>query len=470
MEMEMNARGTHIGPSWIAHERGHLQSLSNTWTSFVGVLAWLAWVPRRSRDTPDHQFHFNLALNLLFGLASTITAANLYYSYPVLNKIADHFNISYERASLIQTLSQAGYGSGILFLCPLGDRHRLRPFVLGLVLWTATMWIVLCTTESFTVFCAFSFVTGFTTVTPQLMIPLVSALAPPTRRASAISIVFSGLMFGMLLPRTLSGVVTEYTGWRSIYWAALGIQYLIFGLLWIFMPDYPSIDSDRLGYFGMLWSIILLITKQPILTYGCMMVFFSNAVFASFWTTLTAILSGPPYDYSSLSIGLFALIGIAPLILIPPYSRVVIDRFVPTFSVGLGLTCALAGVLIGTYTGSFTIAGLVIQAIVVDFGIQSASVAYRAAIYATAPQARNRTNVAYTVSAFIGQLMGTSTGNHLYSIGGWVRSGELNIGFIGAALAVSCLRGPWETQWVGWRGGFSMRRKDLLGESSYVEE
>ena len=66
------------------------------------------------------------------------------------------------------------------------------------------------------------------------------------------------------------------------------------------------------------------------------MVFFSNAVFASFWTTLTAILSGPPYDYSSLQIGLLALIGVAPFLLIPPYSRVVIDRFVTTLSVGLG--------------------------------------------------------------------------------------------------------------------------------------
>ena len=93
------------------------------------------------------------------------------------------------------------------------------------------------------------------------MFPLESALVPPTRRATAISIVFSGLMLGMLLPPTQSGVVTEYAGWRSIYWAALGIQYLIFGLLWVFMSDYPSINSDRLGYLGMLWSIILLITK-----------------------------------------------------------------------------------------------------------------------------------------------------------------------------------------------------------------
>ena len=265
----------------------------------------------------------------------------------------------------------------------------------------------------------------------------------------------------MLLPRVLSGIVTEYTAWRNIYWTALGLQYLIFTLLWLFMLDYPSTNPGETNYCHMLWSIIRLIFKQPVLAYACVMTFFSNAVFASYWTTLTALLSSSPYNYNSLKIGLFALIGIAPLAFVPPYSRIVIDRFVPNLSVVLGLLYAITGVIIGTYTGTFTIAGLVIQAVAIDFGVQTASIAYRAAIYATAPNARNRTNVAFTVSAFIGQLMGTSIGNHLYAVGGWNRNGGANIGFLGAALAVSLARGPWETHWVGWRGGFSIRRKDL---------
>ncbi|KAK6526490.1 hypothetical protein TWF694_005074 [Orbilia ellipsospora] len=191
------------------------------------------------------------------------------------------------------------------------------------------------------------------------------------------------------------------------------------------------------------------------------MTFFANAVFASYWTTLTALLSSSIYNWSSMNIGLFALIGIAPLAFVPPYSRMVIDRFVPNFSVAVGLIYAIAGVVIGTFTGIFSIAGLVIQAIGIDFGVQTASIAYRAATHGAAPEARNRSNVAYTVSAFAGQLMGTSVGNHLYSKGGWVRSGDANIGFLCAALIITLLRGPWETSWIGWTGGFAIRRKDL---------
>ncbi|KAI1477814.1 MFS general substrate transporter [Daldinia eschscholtzii] len=428
------------------------------WKRAVEVLNW---TPPNCRYSSAVSFRFSTSLNLLFGLASTLTAANLYYSYPILNKIADDFGVSYEKAALIPTLAQAGYGSGILLLCPLGDRVRVRPFVLSLVALTAVVWICLCITSNLQLFCAITFITSFTTVTPQLMLPLVGSLAPPARRATAISIVFAGLMLGNLLPRVLSGIVAEYTAWRNIYWMALGLQGLLVALLWLFMPDYPANDPGEMSYFAMLWSIIRLVTRYPVLAYGCLMVIFSNAVFASYWTTLTALLSSPLYNYSSLEIGLFALIGIAPLALTPPYSRVVIDRFVPNLSVGLGLVYALIGVVVGTYTGTLSIAGIVIQAIAIDFGVQTASIAYRSAIYTTTPNARNRTNVAYTVSAFAGQLMGTSVGNHLYAVGGWTRAGAASIGFLGAAFAVSLARGPWETQWIGWRGGLSMRRKDL---------
>ena len=81
-----------------------------------------------------------MALNLLFGFAGTFTVANLYYSHPILNILADDFHVTNERASLVPTLAQAGYAGGLLFLCPLGDLFPRRPFVLWLVWFTGTAW------------------------------------------------------------------------------------------------------------------------------------------------------------------------------------------------------------------------------------------------------------------------------------------------------------------------------------------
>ena len=100
----------------------------------------LTYMPKRCRYDPDKPFVFSLPLNILFGFAGAFTVADLYYSHPILNKLADDFHVSQERVSLIPTLAQAGYGSGLLFICPLGDLFQRRPFVLLLVWFTATSW------------------------------------------------------------------------------------------------------------------------------------------------------------------------------------------------------------------------------------------------------------------------------------------------------------------------------------------
>lgn len=85
---------------------------------------------------------------------------NLYYNHPILNILAKDFNVPYETVSRIPTyailyivlpgsqtsrllasrLMQAGYATGLLFVCPLGDLLKRRPLTLVLIAFTATMW------------------------------------------------------------------------------------------------------------------------------------------------------------------------------------------------------------------------------------------------------------------------------------------------------------------------------------------
>ena len=153
------------------------------------------------------------------------------------------------------------------------------------------------------------------------MLPLVGDLAPPHRRATSLSIVTSGLLLGLLIARLLSGVVTNFTSWRTVYWLALGLQYFIFVLLWFTMPDYPSTNPGGLNYFRILWSILTISFASPVIVQSCLVGFFTSTTFTSYWTTLTFLLASPPYNYSSLVIGLFALIGIGSMSFGPPYSR-----------------------------------------------------------------------------------------------------------------------------------------------------
>ncbi|GIZ45890.1 hypothetical protein CKM354_000903800 [Cercospora kikuchii] len=423
------------------------------------VYDFVFWVPENCRYDPSSPPQFSIALNVLFAFAGAFTVANLYYNQPILNILAEDFNVSYVQVSQIPTLAQAGYATGLFFLCPLGDMLPRRPFVLTLVFFTATMCIGLAATDSIQVFSAIQFITAITTVTPQLMTPLVGDLAPPNRRAFALSIVTTGLMFGILLARLLAGIVTQYTSWRTIYWLSVGLQYLIWALLWKFMPDYPR-TNENLNYFKVLWSIVGMYFKHPVLVQACLVGFFTSSTFTNFWTTLTFLLAGEPYNYTPVVIGLFALIGISAMAIGPLYAKLVTDRFVPLFTVLLGMCWCLIGTTIGTYTGTFTVAGPVIQALLNDFGMQTSQIANRSSIFTVEPKGRNRVNTAYMMFTFAGQLTGTSVGAKLFERGGWVTSGSFSVAAIGAALLITVGRGPWEEGWVGWHGGWSVLKKD----------
>ncbi|KAL8716249.1 MAG: hypothetical protein Q9220_000154 [cf. Caloplaca sp. 1 TL-2023] len=442
----------------------------NPQTAWQTARRIILYTPKRCRYDPAHPPRFSIWLNLLFAFAAAFTVANLYYNHPILHLLAQEFGVSNERASLIPTLAQAGYASGLLFLCPLGDIFPRRVYVLSLVFFTATVWLGLCLTNSFSVFCFLTLLSSLTTVTPQLMMPLVSDLAPPHRRATALSIVVSGLLLGMLLARLLSGTLTNFTPWRTIYWLAFGLQYFIFLLLFFFMPDYPSTNPSGMNYFRVLYSIFDIFIHHPLLIQACLVGACTSATFLNFWTTLTFLLSAPPYEYSTLVIGLFALIGIASMFLGPVYSRYVTDRVIPLFSVVLGLMICLVGTCVGTYTGTFTVAGPIIQAALLDFGIQISQIANRSAIYGILPKAKNRINTAYMICAFCGQLTGTAVGNHVFAIGGWTGSGSVSVGFLCAALCLCFLRGPREKGWVGWGGGWSIRREKSLQDEGVVHE
>lgn len=287
------------------------------------------------------------------------------------------------------------------------------------------------------------------------MLPLVGELAPPHRRATAISIVVSGLLLGILIARLLSGIIAAYSSWRNVYWMSFALQYVILILLWFSMPDYPQTNTD-ISYFRILWTILELLVKEPLLVQSCLMAFFVASTFTSFWTTLTFLLSGDPYRYSTVVIGLFALAGMVPMTVGPFFARFFIDRFNTHTSVLVGEFTILVALIVGTCIGRFTVAGPIIQAILLDFGQQITQIANRTAIYGVDSKKSNRVNTAYMVAVFCGQLMGTAAGNRLYAEGGWVRSGAANIGFVGAAIVLCLLRGPHEKGWIGWHGGFDI--------------
>ncbi|KAK4913207.1 hypothetical protein LTR66_017230, partial [Elasticomyces elasticus] len=405
------------------------------------LLSRIFWTPPWCRYDPASPPQFSIFQNLLFAFAGAFTVANLYYNHPILNILARDFGVSDATVARIPTLMQSGYAVGLLLICPLGDLFPRRPYTLTLVFFTATMWIGLCVTKSFNAFLGISFITAVTTVTPQIMLPLVGELAPPDKRALSLSIVVSGNLLGIVIARILSGVVTQYTSWRNIYWVALGLQYFIFGMLYLFMPAYPSTNPmpahGRFKAFcktypKMLFSILQLAFKYPVLIQAGAVSYCTSAAFTNYWTTLTFLLSSPPYNLSPTPIGLFGLIGAAGIMLGPLYAKYLIQPLkLPLYAVLVGASINLTGCIIGAYTGLITVVGPIIQAFGLDAGLQITQIANRTAIYAVEPTGRNRVNTVFMLCTFLGQITGTAAGNAIYDKhGGWKSSGSLGVGMV----------------------------------------
>jgi predicted MFS family arabinose efflux permease len=213
-------------------------------------------------------------------------------------QLSKSFGVDYNRVSNIPTLVQAGYATGLLLISPLGDLVRRRPLMLLLILMTTALSIGLSITKSLAVFEALSFLVGVVSVVPQILIPLAADLAPPERRASAISLVLAGLLCGILYARVIGGVIAEFTSWRVVYYVAIGIQAVVLVGMWAILPDYPAKNPD-LSYFTILFTMVKYAVTEPTLIQASLISIGSAACFSSYWVTLTFLLGGEPYNYST---------------------------------------------------------------------------------------------------------------------------------------------------------------------------
>ncbi|CAA7266066.1 unnamed protein product [Cyclocybe aegerita] len=369
-------------------------------------------IPRHLRYDPEKPPHFGILLNVTFGFASTFIVSNLYYCQPLLIQLSIAFGVSYGDVSRIPTLVQAGYATGLVLISPLGDLVRRRQLIICVVAISTLLTIGLAVTSSLKVFEALSFLVGAVSVTPQILIPLAADLAPPHRRASAIAVVLSGLLFGILVARVLSGIIAEFASYRVVYYYALGVQSLVLIGSYFLLPDYPSKNTD-LTYFKILWIMAKFAVTEPVLIQGCLIIFSMSACFSNFWVTLTFLLGGPPYNYSTLVIGLFGLVGMLGVALGPLVGRL-IDRLVPWYASLFSIVMLLVSQSVQLGAGGISVGAIIIATFGLDIFTQMLQVSVSTTIFSINPAARARLNAVAILSIFIGQVMGTAVGTNVF--------------------------------------------------------
>ncbi|WP_420008159.1 MFS transporter [Xanthomonas sacchari] len=380
-------------------------------------------------DTTSHP-PMHRGLVLLMATATGLAVASNYYAQPLLEVLAQTFAIDVRHAGAVVTTAQLAYAAGLLFLVPLGDRFERRSLIVGLYALSAVGLLVSAMAHSFALLLLGTLITGLSSVAAQILVPFAATLAAPHERGRVIGTVMSGLLLGILLARTVSGLLAGIGGWHTVYWVAAALILVVSGLLWRGLPRHPG--NPRLSYPHLIGSVLALLRDEPVLRARAVLGGLIFAGFSMFWTTLAFLLSGPDYRYGTATIGLFGLIGAAGAFA-ANLSGKLSDRGAGHLVGWGGLIMLLLSwlLLLGApHSLWLLIAGVVL----LDVAVQGVHIGNQSVIYQLDPAARNRITSAYVTCYFIGGAIGSSLGTAAYAYAGW-----RGVAIGGAALAVAAL-------------------------------
>jgi predicted MFS family arabinose efflux permease len=362
-----------------------------------------------------------LSSTTLFVLSITaaVAVAGLYYIQPLLSVVAREFGTSVGVTGLLVTATQVGYVSGLVLIVPLGDLLEQRKILSALLVVAAAVLAAAGFAPGFVALCAILVGVGITAAAAQVAVPLAADLALPERRGRATGIVMSGLLLGILLARTVSGLIAEWSSWRTVFLAAAGVELVLAALVWKLVPTTtPSTDSS---YGRLLASVFRLVASSPVLRARMLLGLLSMSGFSAMWTSIAFLLAGDGgthYHFGEGIIGVFGLAGAAGALGAPA-----VGRLADGGRVRLAATIAWLLVIIGwglAGWGTVSIAALIAGLVVFDLGIQSIQLSNQHAIYGAHPEARSRVTTAYMTSYFLGGVLGSVASSFAYQAGGWL--------------------------------------------------
>jgi predicted MFS family arabinose efflux permease len=376
-------------------------------------------------------FNNNVPVRLM-ALSVGAIVANIYYVQPLLATMARTFSVSVSMIGLVAMLTQVGTALGMLVFVPLGDSRDRRALLTALLSGASIALCGVAAAQNLIWVSIASFAVGACGAAVHVIVPFAAQLAPENSRGRVLGTVFSGLLIGILLARTFSGVVASFFGWRSVYVIAALAMLALMLLLRARLPRLPPQNS--LGWPALMRSLVDLVRDHPALRESAFLGAALLCVFSAFWTTLVFLLQTPPYHYGSSVAGLFGLVGAAGALCAPLVGRFA-DRRGPQFTILLALLTTLASFLLLGALGK-VMAGLIVGVILLDIGVQSGHVANQTRIYALDPNARSRLNTVYMFCYFTGGSIGSWLGAICWAYQGWLAVCAFGIAVLVIALMV----------------------------------
>ncbi|MEV5177525.1 MFS transporter, partial [Streptomyces flaveolus] len=258
---------------------------------------------------------------------------------------------------------------------------------------------------------------GLANVAAQVLVPAAAHLANDEQRGRTVATVISGLLTGMLLARTVAGVVTQLIGWRPLFIGAAVLMIVVNVVLRRALHGIDSAAGQRVGYGEVLLSTVRIYRTNSAVrvrsAYGAL----GFAAFSVFWSTAALQLSKAPFHYSPAVIGLFGLLGAAGATAANLTGRVRKHTHPMPTAVAVALIGVSYAVLL---LAGNTLGGVIAGVLILDIGVQGLHVLNQRVIYDVDAASRNRVNSIYMTFYFIGGAIGSAGASLMWAQAGWV--------------------------------------------------
>ncbi len=357
-------------------------------------------------------------LVLLLAFTTGAAVANMYYAQPLLHTLGRAFGVGTATTGLLVTIGQIGYVLGLAFLVPLGDLVERRGLITLSLIFLAVAQAVAAIAPDLAVFAVAVLLVGISTFVAQVIVPMSSHLAAADERGKVVGTVMSGLLLGILLSRTLSGVIADLFGWRVVFACAAAAMLV---LAMILRRALPLVEpTSELPYRQALVSVLHLIRTEPVLRQRMVLGGSAFGAFSILWTSIAFLLSGvhgSHFHYGNATIGLFGLAGVAGAC-----AAQIAGRLADRGHGAAATTATLVSTLVGwgvLALGAHSVIVLIIGIMVLDLGVQGTQISNQSAIYRLHADARSRITTAYMSAYFLGGVLCSSVTGALYASDGW---------------------------------------------------
>jgi predicted MFS family arabinose efflux permease len=368
-------------------------------------------------DLPEGPVKVSKFVIPLMAVSAGVIVANIYYNQPILKEIGLAVSTSESNAGKISMLSQLGYGIGMFFLLPLGDKLDRKKLIVFLSVLLFFSLILLSYAGTIREVYVLSFIVGVCSSPAQIILPMAATLGK-ANRGKTVGRVFAGILVGILGARVVAGGIAGWLGWRYVYRISAGLVLASTILLRIYLPRVPS--TFKGGYVQLLKSTISLIAEYKVLRQAALLGAFTFGTFSSFWTTLTFHLSAPPIGYPPATIGLFGIIAIGGALVAPWFGKLA-DKGDHFKSLLFTVSFIIASILL-MKAFPLSIVALCVGIFILDIGVQATQITNFTRIYSLHEYAHSRLNTIYMTTYFIGGAIGTFFGVLAWRWGGWALS------------------------------------------------